>query len=377
MPITLDGTNGITTPTYGGADTSEYLVPVTAFKNKLINGNMSIDQRNAGASVTVNNGSANFFITDRWFANGENTDGVFTGQQVSTAPTGFNNSIQFTVTTADASIGSGQAYTFRQRVEGYNIADLGWGTADAKTVTLSFWVRSSLTGTFGGSIFNSAGDRAYVFSYTISAANTWEYKTISIAGDTSGTWLTTNGTGLNLLFSLGSGSSLKGSAGSWGSTLFTAPTSSVDLIGTNGATFYITGVQLEVGSTATSFDYRPYGTELALCQRYYEKSYEIGTVAGTATQTGIIWTSQAQYTTTSYIGMSYTWKVQKRTAPTVTAYDKAGTSGTTTRWTLGSSETDGSNYSLSGVSDSTWEFFSSGSSNSAGLKLHFTASAEL
>jgi len=247
-----------------------------AMKNRIINGAMVIDQRNAGASVTVNNGSSNFFITDRWFANGENSDGVFTGQQVTTAPTGFNNSLQFTVTTADASIGATQGYTFRQRIEGFNFADCGWGTANAKTITISFWVRSSLTGTFGGSLFNGNGDRSYAFSFSISSANTFEYKTVTIAGDTTGTWSTTNGTALNLVFSLGVGSTYKGTAGSWGSTLYLAPTGSVNLISTLNATFFLTGVQLEVGSTATSFDYRPYGTELALCQRYYYKIKSTG-----------------------------------------------------------------------------------------------------
>jgi hypothetical protein len=273
-------------------------------KNRIINGAMVIDQRNAGASVTVNNDSSNFFIADRWFANGVNTDGVFTGQQVTTAPTGFNNSLQFTVTTADASIGATQGYTFRQRIEGYNFADLGWGTANAKTITISFWVRSSLTGTFGGSLFNGNGDRSYAFSFSISAANTFEYKTVTIAGDTTGTWLTTNGTALNLLFSLGVGSTYKGTAGSWGSTLYLAPTGSVDLIGTDGATFYITGVQLEVGTQATSFEYRQYQQELSLCQRYFEA--------------GSLWREGTNATSGNFCVFSESFLVQKRASATFT-----------------------------------------------------------
>ena len=295
-------------------------------KNRIINGAMVIDQRNAGASVTVNNGSSNFFIADRWFANGENSDGVYTGQQVTTAPTGFNNSLKFTVTTADTSIGATQAYVFRQRIEGYNFADLGWGTANAKTITISFWVQSSLTGNFGGSLFNGNGDRAYAFSFSISSANTWEQKTITIAGDTTGTWNTTNGTGLNLVFSLGAGSTYKGTAGVWGSTLYFAPTGSIDLIGTNGATFYITGVQLEVGSSATGYEYRQYGQELALCQRYWQQSYTAGTVAGAATQVG----AADLLPGTSGIGtmgcFSY-FRTEMRTIPTITLYDLAGASG--------------------------------------------------
>ncbi len=238
-----------------------------AMKNRIINGAMMIDQRNAGASVTVNSGS-DFYAVDRWPASGESADGVFTVQRSSTAPAGFTNSLLATVTTADASIGSTQRYFLEQKIEGFNVADLGFGTANAQTFTLSFWVRSSVTGTFGGTFGSPSGTRYNPFSYTISAANTWEQKTVTVAGDTSGTWLTTTGVGLEILFSLGCGSSRKGTAGTWAGSVYLAPTGSVDLIATNGATFYITGVQLEKGSTATSFDYRPYGTELALCRRY-------------------------------------------------------------------------------------------------------------
>jgi hypothetical protein len=238
------------------------------FKNRIINGEMDIDQRNAGASVTVNS-SNNFYPVDRFACTGQTTDGVFTVQRSTTAPSGFTNSVIATVTTADASIGATQQYLVQQFIEGFNIADLGWGTAGAQSVTVSFWARSSLTGTFGGSIVNSGFNRSYPFTYTISAANTFEYKTVTIAGDTSGTWLTDNGVGLRLVFSLGAGSTYLGTAGSWSGSYFAGATGQTNLIGTNGATFYITGVQLEKGSVATSFDFRSYGTEFALCQRYY------------------------------------------------------------------------------------------------------------
>jgi hypothetical protein len=239
------------------------------FKNRIINGAMVIDQRNAGASVTLDGSES--FITDR-FACGDVTDGTFTGQQVTDAPAGFINSLKCTVTSADTSLAATQTAYIKQPIEGLNITDLAWGTVNAKTVTLSFWVKSSLTGTFGGSLRNSGASRSYPFSYTISVADTWEYKTVTIAGDTSGTWLTTNGVGIDLGFSLGAGSDRTGTAGAWNANNNTGATGQTQVIGTNGATFYITGVQLEVGSTATSFDYRPYGTELALCQRYYFKT---------------------------------------------------------------------------------------------------------
>jgi len=237
----------------------------TGFKNRIINGAMVIDQRNAGASVTLNSGGV--FPVDR-FQCDEDTDGVMTGQQSTTAPAGFINSLLITTTTADASLGSTQYAAIVQKVEGLNCADLAWGTASAATVTLSFWVRSSLTGTFGGAVANSAHNRSYPFTLTISSANTWEQKSVTIAGDQSGTWLTTNGTGIRLFFGLGVGSTYSGTAGSWAGATYISATGATSVVGTLNATFYITGVQLEKGSTATSFDYRPYGTELALCQRY-------------------------------------------------------------------------------------------------------------
>ena len=239
-----------------------------SFKNRIINGAMQIDQRNAGAAVTINS-TGNTYTVDRWAASGQNTDGVYTAQRSTTAPSGFTNSLLATVTTADASIGSTQSYLLTQFIEGLNAADLAWGTASAATVTLSFWVRSSLTGTFGGVIQNSDNSRSYPFTYTISSANTWEQKTVTIAGDTSGTWLTDTGRGITVRFSLGVGSSYKTTAGAWAAGNYFAPTGSFDFISTLSATFYVTGVQLEKGSTATAFDYRPYTTELQLCQRYY------------------------------------------------------------------------------------------------------------
>jgi hypothetical protein len=256
----------------GGSNAVLYGVAAPAnsmgFRNRIINGDMRIDQRNAGAALTVNN-SNNFFAVDRFSATGQVTDGVFTVQQSTTAPAGFNNSLLATVTTADASVGAAQYYVpVRQKIEGLNVSDLGWGTANAKTVTLSFWVRCSVTGTFGGAVTNNDQNRSYPFTYTISAANTWELETITIPGDTSGTWLTTNGTGFDILWSIGMGSTFSGTAGAWAGTAYLSATGATNLINTSGATFYITGVQLEAGSVASPFERRDYGRELIMCQRY-------------------------------------------------------------------------------------------------------------
>ena len=258
------GTTGILASTGGGTGTT---AGVTGFKNRIINGAMVIDQRNAGASVTPTNGQ---YTLDRWYFSVSQASKLTSQQNADsvTPPVGFINYLGVTSSSA-YSVLTGDYFGFRQSIEGLNVADLGWGTANAKTVTLSFWVRSSLTGSFGGSLFNSSANRSYPFSYTISTANTWEQKSITIAGDTTGTWLTTNGNGIQVYFSLGAGSTYSGTANAWtGGTWASQPTGSTSVVGTNGATFYITGCQLEVGSTATSFDYRPYGTELALCQRY-------------------------------------------------------------------------------------------------------------
>jgi hypothetical protein len=266
MWMILDGSNGVTfnDASLQGAAASPYVL-----KNRIINGDMRIDQRNAGASVTFND---SVFPVDRFRSNVSQSSKMNAQQNAGsvTPPAGFTNYLGMTSTSA-YSVGASDYFDLAQFIEGFNVADLAWGTANARTVTLSFWVRSSLTGTFGGSVSNSATNRSYVFSYTISAANTWEQKSITIAGDTTGTWNTTNGQGILLFFGMGDGASVSGTAGSWGSTFFRNVTGNTSVVGTNGATFYITGVQLEQNTSATPFERRLYGMEMALCQRYYWK----------------------------------------------------------------------------------------------------------
>ncbi len=241
------------------------------FRNRIINGDMRIDQRNAGASVAIANNSTTYTL-DRWMAY-YFTDGAFSVQQTSIAPVGFTNSLRVTVTTADSSLASNQYGSLQQRIEGFNTADLMYGTANAQTTTLSFWVRSSVTGQYGGSFTNSDFSRSYPFSYTINAADTWEQKTITVSGDTTGTWNTANGTGIRVSFALGVGSNNVGTANTWASATLISATGQVNMLGTNGATFYITGVQLEAGSVASPFERRDYGRELMMCQRYYYKIF--------------------------------------------------------------------------------------------------------
>jgi len=344
----------------------------TGFKNRIINGNMAIDQRNAGASVTPSGG----VTLDRWYVRTD-TGTSNAAQQVTTAPAGFSNSLKFTTGTG-ASPSSGAVNWIYQIIEGYNTADLGWGTANAQTVTLSFWVQSSVTGTYSGNLANSDYSRSYPFTFTISAANTWTKASVTIPGDTSGTWLTTNGRGVYVSFNLGMGSTYTGPANAWASALYGGVTGTTNIVATSGATFYLTGVQFEVGTTATNFDFRSYGTELNLCQRYYEKSYNVGTAPATATALGQH-TSFANYgvSTTNYIdsGSAY-FKVSKRTNPTVSVWDLSGNSGKCTRYSLGIGQTTNESITLGNVNENNFETYSTGG-NYQGIAFQWAAVAEL
>ena len=276
-----------------------------ANRNRIINGDMRIDQRNAGGSVALSTGT---FLTDRW--NMYLSYSTMTGQRSTIVPNGFINSLAITVASGTSASSTDQSM-LRQKIEGFNIADLGWGTVNAKAATLSFWVRSSLTGTFGVTIRNNTSpNRAYTAAYTISSANTFEYKTIVISGDTTGTWLTDNNGGIQVAYDLGSGTTYSQAAGSWTSnTSISGLTGGVKLAENTGATFYITGVQLEAGSVATPFEHRQFGQELALCQRYYQVS------GGASSYPRIL---MPAYTTGAYVGGSFPFIVSMRATPTGT-----------------------------------------------------------
>ena len=278
------------------------------FKNRIINGGMVIDQRNAGAAWGT---SINGYAIDRW-ALYQSVTGKLNGSQNYNSvslPNGFTNYAGMQSQSA-YSVGASDYYLFQQQIEGFNVADLGWGTANAKTVTLSFVVQSSLIGTFGGAIQNNSTNRSYPFSYSIPVANTWTTISITIAGDTSGTWLTTNGSGMTVRFGLGIGSTFSGTAGSWSGSNYFSATGATSVVGTTNATFYITGVQLEVGTQATSFDFRDYGSELILCQRYYWKSISTGS-GQTRISMGLA------YSTTQTSQHAVMYPVEMRATPTI------------------------------------------------------------
>lgn len=329
----------------GNMTSTGMVVPSSSFlRNKIINGAMEIDQRNAGASATF---PTDGYVIDRWYC-AEQTDGVMSIQQVVDAPAGFVNSARVTTTTADASLSAAQYVIMTQAIEGFNTIDLAWGTASARPVTLSFWVKSSLTGTFGGAIVNSNVTRSYPFTYAISSANTWEYKTVTVPGDTTGTWLTNNGKGVDVRFGLGVGANNSGPAGSWSSSAFFSATGAVSVIGTLNATWNITGVQLEVGTVATPFERRQFGQELLLCQRYFQRFFfQLTTYA-------------AQYASAGgaggFWGFPCPYIVTMRTQPTATFI---ATPSTNNYWTIVATTSVSANSTANifvDVGAETWRF---------------------
>jgi hypothetical protein len=382
MSMILDGTNGATfnDGSLQAAAASPYVL-----KNRIINGDMRIDQRNAGASVSsAANGT---YFVDRWRAS-QSANSKFSAQQNAgavTPPAGFTNYLGITSSSA-YSVSTGDYITVGQRVEGYNAADLAWGTANAKTVTLSFWVRSSLTGTFGGAVANASSTRSYPFTYTISAANTWELETVTIPGDTTGTWDTTNGAGIVLYFNLGTGSTYSGTAGAWAGADYVSATGATSVVGTNGATFYITGVQLEQNTSATPFERRLYSQELANCQRYFETNfsgvtipqnsyaYYLNATVGSNTYAGGAGTSQ------QIVG-PFVYRVTKRASPTVTIYSwsSSSTERVSNGWTGADFAANSGKLNISGYDGFSF-FNNSGSNITTGgysIIFNYTASAEL
>jgi len=363
----VDSSAGNTT-TINGATPTAYN---TMGKNRIINGAMEIDQRSAGASTTV---TGNSYVTcDRWqtFASQTSKYSVQQNAGSVTPPAGFSNYLGVT-SLSSYSISSTDIFNITQIIEGYNTVDLAWGTSDAKTITVSFWVRSSLTGTFGGVVRNFAGTQNYPFTYTINSANTWEQKSITIAGSTTGTWISGNGKSLYLMINLGTGSTYSGTAGSWAGGNLWSATGATSVVGTSGATLYITGVQLEVGSVATEFERRPYGTELQLCQRYYEKSYSIDVVPGTATANGLVYMSTGTSTAGDKAHTAF-FKVEKRSNPSISYWDSPGNAS---RVDSGGTNRVGAINFQNTVSVNIRQN-AGGGYGSADLGFHFVASAEL
>ena len=345
-------------------------------RNRIINGDMRIDQRNAGASVT---GNDSVFPVDRLKIEASQSSKLTVQQNAGsiTPPSGFSNYCGVTSSSA-YSVAASDYFAVVQYIEGYNVSDLAFGSASASTITLSFWVRSSLTGTFGGALRNSGASRSRAFAYTISAANTWEYKTVTIAGDTTGTWLTTNGIGLYVAFGLGVGSTYSGTAGAWAGANYLSATGATSVVGTNGATFYITGVQLEAGSVATPFERRSYGQELQLCLRYFETSYPTGTPIGAVGHRAFPSINYSKgANTTGECGTFYPFTVEKRVNPSIAFWDGDGNLSKCSRLDPGYSWNDNQTAINNGAYRNCWMLLSASGSSGTAAYANWTAYAEL
>lgn len=314
---TITATSNLITPSINGTF-------IGLGRNRFINGDMSVDQRNEGALKTM--GAATVYSVDRW--GGFASVGVFKCQRLATTPpAGFLYYVHITVTTADATPAAGSFYQFFQSIEGLNVRDFKLGSSSAVTFTTSFWVRSNLTGTFSGGFVNFNASRCYPFTYSISSANTWEYKTITVAGDTTGTWQVDVTQGISIVFDIGSGSTSQGTAFAWVAANNTAVTGANKLITSTSNTLDITGVQLEIGNRATSFEYVPYPLLLHLCNRYYWKTFPTGTAP--AQNTGTVAGSITYITVAggvNFYGPQIYYPTAMRISPTITTYSPSDAS---------------------------------------------------
>lgn len=311
---------------------------LAGMRNKIINGKMEIAQR--GTSFAAGSG----YTLDRWTYTAVTTAVATISQQADVpASNEFQYSYRFAVTTADTSIAAGDIAQVQQFIEGFNARDL-----IGRTFTLSFWVRSTKTGTHCVALTNSGANRSYVSEYTVSAANTWEYKTITVAGGliTAGTWGWTSGVGLGVRFVLACGTTFQTTANAWQTGDFRATSNQVNCLDSNTNIFAITGVQLEVGGVATPFEHRPIGVELALCQRYFQRPAAFMS-GGTET--------------TTVASFGYSYPVSMRVAPTFTAADNdadirisgSTTTGIAGTWTASILGTEGGGFQFARTSG-TW-----------------------
>ena len=346
-----------------GAVDDSHMASISGRKNMIINGAMTVSQRNGTTDTTVASGA--IYTIDRWKLGGSQSSKLSV-QQSTVAPTGFKNSAKITVQSA-VSIGNGDYFGLCTDLEGQDVAHLSFGSASAQQVTLSFWVRSSLTGTFGFALREqcAGSSRSYATNYAISSADTWEKKTITISGDESGTWSTDNTAGLGFWFDLGSGSDFHGSANTWEGANDNTTSGTVSVIGTGSATWYISGVQLELGSVATDFEHRTYGEELYLCQRYYESTPALD--AATSARQQICFGSGALQ------GLHF--DVRKRAVPTVVVYGRTGVAGSVSNINSGGVTTSCAAENI--VTDGCHYISGSGFTTGVSYEVNYSADAEL
>tara|TARA_R100000988_G_scaffold75113_1_gene39639 strand:+ start:7289 stop:8356 length:1068 start_codon:yes stop_codon:yes gene_type:complete len=336
----------------------------TGHKNLVRNGGMQVHQR--GGTITAANGAVTYTLDRMAFYKAH--AGTNTIEQSTVAPVGFSHSLKFVTTVADASVASGDRVAMIYRMEGLDAAKLEFGSGNAKTITISFYVRSSITGTHGGAVGNGSDNRAYPFTYTISSADTWERKSITIPGDTTGTWATTNARSLQVAFGLGVGSTYSGSAGAWEAADRNSATgATTGILTTANANWYMTGFQIEIGSYSTPFEHKSYAQDLIDCQRYYFKFLE-----GNNKEIGVAW-----YYSSSHASFMFRYPTTMRATPTGT--DSTGT-GYYTIYANGGSDAfnsvafeNGSTESYSALNNSEV----SGTAGQAGIVRGTNASAKI
>ena len=348
-------------------------------RNLLINGDMRINQRFGSASMNATN--ANLYSLDRWVTSNDNATSRFTVQQVEDAPVGFYYSLKATSTSAHTPL-SGEVFGFSQKIEGYNTNWLEFGTSNAKSITISFFVKSSLTGTFGGSVLNHGMTRGFPYTYTISSANTWEKKTVTVIGCPDGTWDPTDTTGIRVHWSMGAHANRSDTAGQWSSTTFSFhPTGATDVVSTNGATLQVTGCQVEEGNTATLFEHRLFGQELALCRRYFQTSFTSSPSTTNTSNDGVVaYGGGRTGDSTSFLGTSYVHlSPEMKGAPTVTVFDLAAPRNTNKchRFTFGFTGADNQSVTITDVNTKAFNLRSDSGHNANGMAYHYTCEAEL
>ena len=351
-------------------------------RNIIINGEHKIDQRNNGSAVTVNGGGfgGRKFVTDR-FSIQHNGTATVTGQQVTDTPAGYKNSLKMTVATAESAVDAADYLFLGYRLEGNDASVLECGTSDAKEFTVSFWVKSSITGTYTLSFANYSDNRSHRKEYTISSANTWEHKTVTLTADTTGTWFTNNSGGLNVTWMLLGGSNSVGAANTWTGDIKNVTSNQTQWASTLGATFFITAIQLELGSVATEFEHKPITQDLALSQRYFQTSFTSNPSTTNTDNNGVVlYNGGRTGDTTSFLGAAYIQlSPLMRTAPTVTIFDLATprNTGKCHRHTYGYAGSNNQDTLVTDPNPSGFNVRSDSGHNANGMIFHWQCEAEL
>jgi hypothetical protein len=347
---------------------------LTPAPNLLINPFMEIDQANEGSSVSLATGTSSYGVDMWWGVFVSSTASGVTIQRVADAPLGYPNSLKLTVGTGASSIGATDRVLIITAVESYNFAETAFGTSSAQPLALTFWAKSSIASyTFNIVLQNSSSGHSYTANCTIASANTWTKFVVIIPGDTSGTWLLSGtGQGLRLCFTAATGSTYQTTANAWQSGLYYGTSSNTNtILTTSSATFQISAVKLEIGSIATAMARKKISEELALCQRYYEKSWDLGTVTVPNGQGESAFLGY--FANANPVGGSIYFKATKRVSPTCTLYSPVTAASGKARDNANGTDVTG-NINTTGTSGVSW-YASPSAGNQAFLSVHWIADA--